>query len=321
MSADQTKVLDVAGLADFRLENHGSLNACLTGQWRIIRIHSAQQKSSRDTGGNSHPLRSRYFGNRHWRRAHDAANNAPHLSAGDPAGDAADYSGSGHGWRRSFVLFNHLDFWWNLGGRAEFAVNDIGLNLLHNFYWRGRGRRRWRGRRRRNQESHKLRLRQSFRENQRNEHEYYNYAHLNQHRDRGGKATLGLKSPTRLYKAVFKHKASPSYPNIRTLQTLDTDRCPFAPSFPGQFFRRKRLIQRPQNRLGSLSTTNFQPTQDVYHATLNPAIGSFTCHGRQAWPLAAFPFRSASPDRPPESARRWQSTNMSQLRCRLPARG
>ena len=68
--------------------------------------------------------------------------------------------------RRSFVFLNHLNLLWNLGRRAERAIHDIGLNLLHDMHGSGCRRRRRRGWRRSHQEGHQLLLRQGFSEDE-----------------------------------------------------------------------------------------------------------------------------------------------------------
>src|SRR3974377_889233 len=54
-------------------------------------------------------------------------------SARNPTGNAAHDAGSSCNRRRRFVLLNHLDLLWNLGRGAQLAINDIGLDLVHNF--------------------------------------------------------------------------------------------------------------------------------------------------------------------------------------------
>src|SRR5579864_1096617 len=145
--ADQLQVLNAAILADLSLQDDRTLNARLTCQRRIIGADLADQKSGRYAGGNAHALRRGDLGHGDWRRAQNAANHATHRSSRDTARNAAHHARGSHGRWRSLVFLDHLNFFRNLGGGAQFAVDDVGLNLL-DYVDRRCGRRWWRRRRR-----------------------------------------------------------------------------------------------------------------------------------------------------------------------------
>src|SRR5579864_8594234 len=78
MPADQLQVLDVACLADLRLQQHRALNTSLTGQRRIRRRNLANQKTRSYTCRYTHALRSSDLRRHRWSCAQDAAHDATH---------------------------------------------------------------------------------------------------------------------------------------------------------------------------------------------------------------------------------------------------
>src|SRR5262249_50717258 len=143
MTADQLKILNRAFFADLSLQHNLSLNAGLTRQGRIIRLYLLDQKSRRYTLRNANALWCRNF----WNRA-CGVNNAPHdatqRTSGHSTRNAAHHAARHR--RRRFLFLNNLDFLWNLGRRAQLAVDDVALNFddLYDCRWRWwRRRRRW----------------------------------------------------------------------------------------------------------------------------------------------------------------------------------
>src|SRR5580700_6259177 len=231
VSADQLQVFDVAFLADLSLQDDDALNASLTRQWRIHRLRLPDQQSGEyarrnpDTRWRCHLRRRNRYGAEH------AANNAAHGSARNAARDTAHYAGRSHG-RRRLVFLNHFDFLRNLGGRAQFAVDDIGLNhpyvLDHCGCWR-RWRWRWRGG---HQHEQRRTLGQGFGENQRDQNHHADNHELDDERDDRRAAPFRLQPATGLDKAIFKHSDSP-LTSSDPYGHLDTGCFPFAPAFYG----------------------------------------------------------------------------------------
>src|ERR1700691_4790402 len=144
MSADQGQTLDRTILADHRMQDHRTLDAGLPRQRRIIRLYAPDQQSLGYALGHADALRRSDLGHGYRGRTDDTADHAAHLAARNASRNASDYAARRHHRRRSFVFFDHLHFLRNLGRRAQFAVHDIGLNLLHDFDWRcSRGWWRW----------------------------------------------------------------------------------------------------------------------------------------------------------------------------------
>src|SRR5216684_6637735 len=147
MPAHQGQTLDDTILADLCVQHHRSLNARLARQRRIDRFHVFHLQTIGDARRNPNTLWRRDFGHRYRRGTDNAADHTAHLAARNAAGNAADDAARRHCWRRSFLFLNHLNLLGNLGGRAQSAVHDIGLNLLHDF--NRSSSRRWRRWRRR----------------------------------------------------------------------------------------------------------------------------------------------------------------------------
>src|SRR5882762_2579950 len=190
VSADQPQVLNRAVLADFRLQQHGTLDPRLAGQRRIIRLHFLDQKSPRNAQRHPHALRSRDVGHGHRRRADNAADYAAHLSARNAARNPAHHPRHRSVRRWRVLFFDDLDFLGNLGGGAQLTVDQIALDLFHHPHGRcGRRWRRWR-RRRRHQECHELLLGQRFGENERKQDQHAYQQRLQDERKCGGCSAL-----------------------------------------------------------------------------------------------------------------------------------
>src|SRR6266576_996647 len=149
VTADQLQVLDVASLADLRLQDHRSLNTSLTRQRRVRRIYPADQQALRNARRHTYALRGGDLRHSNVRsRAGYAAQHAAHRPARYSTRNSAHDARRGHDrWRRLFFL-NHLNFLRNLGRSAQLAVDDVGLDHLYNFdrcsswrwrWWRRRG--------------------------------------------------------------------------------------------------------------------------------------------------------------------------------------
>src|SRR5215467_3690521 len=145
--ADQLQVFDVPCLADLRLQNHCALNTRLTRQRRVCRRNLADQKTRGYTSRHAHTLRCGNFRNSDRGRTQNASDHSAHRSTRDTARNAANYTSRSHDRRWRLFFLNHLYFLWNLGGRAQLTIDDIGLNDFHDLHrCCGRWWRRWRWR-------------------------------------------------------------------------------------------------------------------------------------------------------------------------------
>src|SRR4051812_25684248 len=148
VTADQLQILNVAVLADLRLQHYRTLNARLTSERRIRGLDLADQKPGLHARRYTHTLWSGDLGQGHVRaRAGNAAEHAAHGASRDTARNSAQYACRRHNRRRRLFFLNHLDFLWNLGRSAQLAVHDVGLDHLYDLDRRSGWRwRRWRRR-------------------------------------------------------------------------------------------------------------------------------------------------------------------------------
>src|SRR5208282_2718151 len=204
------------------------LNAGLFCQGRIIRRNLLDQKTGRHARRNADALWSRDFRHSYRGRTDDAPDPAARRASGNAPRDATRDAATTQ-IRGRFLFFDHLNFFWNLGGGTQLAVDDFALHLHH---LNGNGRRRgwWRGRRwGRYQEGHQLRLGQRVSINQGDQDKYPDEHDL-QHegKDRGAQPPLGPEPVPCLNKAVFKHKLLLRTPEH--YENLDTGHILFAPT-------------------------------------------------------------------------------------------
>ena len=148
----------------------------------------------------------RNFGHGYRRGADNAADHAAHLPTGDAARYSANDASRAH-LRRGFVFFQIFqDFLRNLGGLAQLAIHNIGLNLSHHMHCRCRRWWRWRWRRGCHQVANQLRLGQGVGKNQRKQDHHNDNPDLKQERDEAGCSPLGFQLAAGLDEAVFKHR-------------------------------------------------------------------------------------------------------------------
>ena len=236
---------------------------------------------------------------------------------GMPPGTPPDDAGSAQ-IRGRFFFFDHLNFFRNLGRRAQLAIDQFALNLhdLHGRSRRRRGRRRWRWRS--DQERHQLLLGQRIGVNQRDQDQNARSARTAPQKERiVVLKPLGLELVSGLNKAVFKH-------GLLLHQTLRDLRHQLHPFCSRSFFPAsagRSMILRHLPKIGG--------------ETLNPASIDLNFFLRLARPLrlaglarpvpasqsASCPALSAIPGRPPEWARQSQSTNRFRSGFRSPGRG
>src|SRR6185369_5440710 len=122
-------------------------------------------------------------------------------SSRDTANNSTHYAGI---LLRSFFMLDHLNFFGNLAGGAERAVNDFAdfLHMLDLRGGRGRGRRRRRGR---DEPRRQLPFRQCLSKDKGQQYQKTHQSKLHQSRNQPCPLLVGLDSASGFHQAVFKH--------------------------------------------------------------------------------------------------------------------